>query len=293
MGQLNVYLLLGISMLITLTYVVIRNLYSKKYIVSDASYYSFNFWTSLCSAAVLAALSGGQLTGSVYSVLLGVAFGVLTLLAAVFNMKALSIGPMAYTIVITTASMMIPTLSGRIFWNESVSVWQYIGIAVMLVSVVCAINTGAGERKASAKWLILCLLTFVCSGGIGVMQKVHQSSGHGAESMTFLITAFVTSAVLSGIVFFVKRPRAAVTSPKPSALLIFMTVISGVFIALANQINLYLSGAMDSAVFFPIVNGGGMLLAALAGIVFFGERFTRRQWLGMALGGAAVLLLCK
>jgi multidrug transporter EmrE-like cation transporter len=49
---------------------------------------------------------------------------------------------------------------------------------------------------------------------------------------------------------------------------------------------------VDSAIFFPIVNGGGLIMITILSLVFFKERLTKLQWVGMALGAAATLLLC-
>lgn len=48
---------------------------------------------------------------------------------------------------------------------------------------------------------------------------------------------------------------------------------------------------MDSAIFFPLVNGGGLLLAVLKAILYFRERPTRLQYIGIAAGVISVLLL--
>lgn len=69
-------------------------------------------------------------------------------------------------------------------------------------------------------------------------------------------------------------------------------VFGGVGVALNNQINLYLSGVVDSAVFFPIVNGGGLILITAAWVVLFRKRLAVRQWIGLGLGIAATMLLC-
>ena len=52
------------------------------------------------------------------------------------------------------------------------------------------------------------------------------------------------------------------------------------------------SGVMDTAVFFPIVNGGGLVLTAALAMIVFRERLTRRQWIGMLLGILSVILVC-
>jgi len=70
-------------------------------------------------------------------------------------------------------------------------------------------------------------------------------------------------------------------------------LVGGFGIALCNQINMFLAGAMPSIVFFPIVNGAGMLLTSAAGIFIWKERFTNRQWFGMVTGAVAIFLLCN
>jgi len=50
---------------------------------------------------------------------------------------------------------------------------------------------------------------------------------------------------------------------------------------------------MDSAVFYPTVNGGNLILTALAACILFRERPRKLQWLGIALGTVAVILLCN
>lgn len=52
---------------------------------------------------------------SLFTVLLGIVFGVVTALRNVYNMQALSTGPMNITLMITTSSTIIPTLSGAFF----------------------------------------------------------------------------------------------------------------------------------------------------------------------------------
>ena len=74
--------------------------------------------------------------------------------------------------------------------------------------------------------------------------------------------------------------------------LLAIMLASGVCVAANNKYNLYLSGVMDSAVFFPIINGGGLILTTLAAVVMFGERLSKKQWIGIALGIASVIFLC-
>ena len=67
----------------------------------------------------------------------------------------------------------------------------------------------------------------------------------------------------------------------------------GVLQAVNHKLNLYLSGVMDSAVFFPIVNGGGLVLTTLLAVTLFRERLDGRQWVGLILGIVSVVLVCN
>ena len=55
--------------------------------------------------------------------------------------------------------------------------------------------------------------------------------------------------------------------------------------------NLYLSGAMNPIVFFPIVNGGVILLSGIAAICVFREKLSKQQWIGLAVGFASIMCL--
>lgn len=95
---------------------------------------------------------------------------------------------------------------------------------------------------------------------------------------------------------FIRKKADSVMQKKPSKVsvkvVLLFAMYGGFCAAMCNQINMYLSGALPSIVFFPIVNGVGLLLSIAAGILLLKERFTRRQTLGMIFGAAAVLLLC-
>ena len=68
-------------------------------------------------------------------------------------------------------------------------------------------------------------------------------------------------------------------------------VLIGVSTAANHKLNLYLSGVLPSAVFFPAVNGGPLVLASLTAFIFFKERLSKKQWIGLLIGTAAVFLL--
>lgn len=290
------YVLLVISVAVTLGYNLLRNRFSKHNARNQTDFHSFNAVCSLFSAAALlifALVSGAPAPGA-YTLLMGLAFGVLTALAALFNMRAFECGPASYTTLIITASMMIPALSGPLFFNEGISAPKLAGCALMLVSLALSVCEKGQNRKANLRWFLLCLAAMLCSGGIGIMQKLHQNSPHASELMYFLVTAFTVSTVYSAaaLVFYKLRGQTPQISYSPRRPVVYMSLASGVAIAAANVINLYLSGVMPSIVFFPTVNGANLLLMLLISTVFLKERLSLAKWIGIAVGCAAIALLC-
>ena len=127
---------------------------------------------------------------------------------------------------------------------------------------------------------------------------MHQNTEYKGEIGAFLVVAFFTSAVISFAVMAVlsKKERAFYKEiPKGSLLYLLLgcMAIGGICAALNNKWNLYLSGVIDSAVFFPVVNGGGLVLTTLAALLVFKEKLTRKQWVGLIFGIASVIFLCN
>ena len=292
-------LLLVVSILMNLTAnSILKNDFCKKEVKNNADLYAFNSLTSVLSVItllILALIMGSLTSVSAYTILLGLGFGLVTALCAIFNMKALECGPMSYTSVIISCSLVIPSFSGMIFFEESIAPVQYAGVVCMLISFVCAMDRENDKAGVSLKWFLFCMIAFVFNGAIGVMQKVHQSSAHKDELAVFLITAFLFSAVFSAAmipVFRKKEGNVSVLGKEKVKKFLIVGVVCGVFIAFCNQINMYLSGVMPSVIFFPVVNGGCMILTAIVGVLFLKERFSVKQWIGLVVGTAAIFLLC-
>lgn len=277
---------------------LLRNEFCKRDVKNNADLYIFNAFCSIISMIVLVCIGlymGDLMFPSLYTVILGILFGIVTALCALFAMKALESGPMSYTNVIANCSMVIPALSGLILYSEPVSMWQWAGTILMIISIVCSVDKSNNKSGASLKWLLLCLGTFGTNGLIGILQKVHQNSSFKNELGAFLIIAFGISAIFSFALAlgFQKRKKEQITVLANKSRFIVFGLISGLGIAACNQINMYLAGAMPSIIFFPVANGASLLLNCAAGFILWKERFSAKQWIGLAAGCCAIILLCN
>ena len=288
-------ILLTVSLVAALGGSIFKKLYTNRDSRLSGSF-AYTAVGCLVAAAVLFAW-GGFGKASLFTVLLGVLFGAVTALQGVTNMAALQVGPLSYTTVIISFSTLISALSGVLFFEESIGLWQIIGMVMMLASFALANGGENGGKRANLRWLLLCIVAFLATGAIGVMQKIHQSSAFKEELNAFLVIAFAVSAFLSGVVALLLRKKESGSEENRNdrggmMLLIFLMLVSGVCVAANNKLNLYLSGVIDSVIFFPVVNGGGLVLTTLASLLIFKERLRGKQWIGILLGIASVLCLC-
>ena len=292
---MNQWSLLIISMVSALLSGIFRKIYAGKYAVSEASRHGFNILSAIFTAICLILINKGY-SASQFTFVLGMIFGVITALQQIFMLKALESGPWSYTSVIVSFSTIIPSLSGVILFGEKLDVIQIVGMFLMGVCIFLSTDFSDSKKDKSIKWMIYCLITFFTTGLIGLMQKVHQSTSYKNELGGFLITAFFISAVYSSFGMFKnlekgKKPENIKSIFTLSASVIMATC--GICAAINNQLNLFLTGIMDSAVFFPIVNGGGLVLTVISSIILFKEKLSIRQWIGIFTGILSVVFLCN
>ena len=150
------------------------------------------------------------------------------------------------------------------------------------------------DSQMSVKWLLAALMSFLAWGFVGVCQQVHQNSPHADELQGFLMWSFIFSTVIFAVLYlFVRKQKGnnRKTGFNIKSRDSIGATLTGVVIGAVNIINLYLSGAMNPVIFFPIVNGGVIVLSGLAAILFFKEKLSVKQTIGLILGVAATCLL--
>ena len=292
------YVLLSISLFAVVLGTVIKKYYMKASTKGLTSVFLYNAITGIVSGVIIF-IWGGIEKVSLFTLLLGIVFGLITTIQTVTLLKAVEIGPMSYTTLINSFSTLIPTLSGALFFNEKIELAHVFGIILMLISFVLSVDTSKKEDATSLKWLIYSIIAFACTGSIGVMQKIHQSSEFKSELNAFLVIAFAISFMLAVILTFAfSKKENNLILPKTEKgkvnwLFLGIVVIAGACVAVNNKLNLFLSGVMDSAVFFPIVSGGGLVLTTIAALIVFKEKLTKKQWFGIVIGIVSVILLCN
>jgi drug/metabolite transporter (DMT)-like permease len=222
---------------------------------------------------------------SAYTVLLGLIFGVVTALSSYYKMLALAHGPMHITMLFITSSMIIPTMSG-VFFGEVFSLAKLCIVFLLLGFVYLSLGQDK-ERRINKKWFWYCLLSFAFQGPVGILQKVHQNSAYKEEVSGFLVVAFICALISC----FVRNKGIRKDIRLSKGTVVIGLVCGGCTFAM-NYINLKLSGILPSQLFFPLINGSGIILCSVVAVFLFREKLTRRQLVGLIGGIGSLIAIC-
>ena len=285
------YILLTISIIFETLKNGYVNYFGKNLFVTDKDTLLFNVVSGI-GAIIFFAFSADVFAVSGYSLAMAAIFSVISAGANYFSLMSFATGPMsASTLLVYMGSMVIPAVFGTVFYNQEVTVLRVIGLVFMIASLAFSLDLKK-DKTMTIRWLAYSALSFVFWGLVGICQQVHQNSNHAEEINEFLFWSFVMMTSLFVVLYFVMGNKATKKdgySLKSNASILVM--ISGVLIAVVYKINLYLAGVMDGVVFFPIVNGGVLLLSSLSAVIFFGEKLNTKQKIGMLTGIVSVCIL--
>lgn len=283
------YFLLFVSVLTDTLRNMYNNHFSKEILKTDKDGVLFN---AICGigAILFFICSGAEWQISGFSMIIALIFAAVTAAAQYTSLLAMSAGPMSYSVLFTYLGMIISTAFGIICYEQPMSAFQIIGFFMMLLTVFLGVDLKK-DSQMTVKWLMYAVGSFVMWGLVGVLQLVHQMSDHAGEINGFLLYSFIFMTVIFGIIFLLmpKKKNHNFGYVKTKALPLI--IISGVIIGAVNKINLYLSGKIPSIIFFPIVNGGVIILAGLAAIFIFREKPDKKQLAGILCGIISVCLL--
>ncbi len=266
-----------------------RNIISKKTAVSANGRAPFFFsQTLLFGAAALLFLMIGipeLLSVSAITLFYGILYGVLLILSQWMLMIALKWGNTSICTVIYSLGFLLPTISGALFWKEPFTVLNFCGVIIAVFVILLTAKTRQRHASGKQAYLPFILVAMISSGGLGIMQKLQQSSSAADEKGVFLLIAFSFAFFCSFVAFLLCRDKVSI-----QATTIVYPALIGLCFGGANLCNTILAGKMKSAIFFPIQNVSTILLTTVLGILICKEKITSRTVTIILLGIMVILL---
>lgn len=219
----------------------------------------------------------------VYAVFFALSYATST----VCSVAAVAYGSLSLTSLITSYSLMLPTLYGLIFLNDPISFGLFPGLVLLVISLFLINQTDTGS-PINYKWLVYVLLAFIGNGMCSVSQKMQQDAFDGAYKNEFMILALAIVVILLGVLVLTKERRDVKVSVKSGW---HLALVCGVMNGIVNMFVMILSNIMPVSLMFPLISAGGIIITYIVSKCFYKEEFTKKQLVGFFIGVLSVVFL--
>lgn len=177
--------------------------------------------------------------------------------------------------------VMVPIAVAVIFYGEQPGMAQLIGYAGALCAIAMIHFDGESEKATRRLPLLLLPLT---AGSGSAMSKVFERAAFPALGNHFLFYTFASALILCLLLVAKKGERIG------SKELLFGLLV-GVPNYFSSLFMLRSLTTIPAVIAYPIYSVGGIVVASMAGVLFFRERLSRRRWIALGIIMVSIVLL--
>ena len=194
------------------------------------------------------------------------------------------------TTVASKMSVAIPMIFSIVYYHESITIIKITGLVLALISVVFAVMRKSDSSKS---WIIILIpaVLFLGMGATDVTLKFAQHSYVSDSEASIFTSSLFFISFICGIfaLAFKKKSLRAFANTR--------VILAGVILGIINFGSIFFiilalnSGVFQSSIIFGMANIGVVTLSVLAGTMFFKEKLTKFNIIGVFMAITAILLL--
>lgn len=212
---------------------------------------------------------------------LGTVNGLLYLLGFVMLQVSIRKNGVVLSTIFMKLGLLVPMVLAVVVFRETPGVLQILGFLLALAAILVINYEKTGQKSQSAGFLVLLLLL----GGAGdTMSKIFEEIGDGALADQFLLYTFASAMTLCLILVLAKKEKMG-----------RWEWLFGLLIGVPNFFSarflLKSLSYIPATVAYPTFSVATLLVVTLAGVVLFGERLKKKQWVGLGMILGALVLL--
>ena len=286
------YVLMTVSIIFSVVNAVLLRSFANK--TQNSKYSSFLFnagvsvvWTTLLTIWLFISR---DYSISVTAVLFGIVYGIILGLFLFFKMQATAEGPVSLTTLIGSCAFIIATGFSVFYTGESVSIFQLIGMGLLLASLVLCINPKKSGEKLTKKWFFNSFMFFFIGGLVGILYKLFGMSTASEQVNTMILVASIVSGMFFIFGGYIEAKKKNKKMERPSKLVLTYMLLCGMAGCVYIRLNVSLSSIIPGAIFFPVSNGGMVILSTAIGKILFGEKLKPVQVMGIFVGLVAIVI---
>lgn len=281
-----VYLLLAAAIVFNASQNFITKQYNLK--TKKPNTYIYTAVVAFFAMLFFAVTSGGKFEFNIHIMGYSAVFALFYSMATVGTVQAIRIGPLSITALLNQCSLIIPTLFGLVVLNDDVSNIGCIGIAALFAALVLVNpKSSDNKKKVSSKWFLWVIVGFVGNGMCSTVQKLQQLKYDGGYKNEFMTVALF-------IVFILMLAAAKMNKSNLKRDIIGAmkyASLNGVANGACNMLIMVLTALLPTAVLFPSVSAGGMILTFIISLMVYKEKLSPKQLIGYTIGVISIILI--
>ena len=190
------------------------NKQSSKYLPSIHQYLRLGLYFEGSAAifALIYLIINGFYGLNAFTLGCSVFMGTMFLLELTTSLKALQNAPLALcTICALGGGVILPAISGIFFFNEPVTVWKWLGVALFFVSAYFLTPYEKKRIRIKKSTVLILMLNFIINGFCGIISKFFAVKLDNGNAAMFACLSYAFAAVLFSAVLLVvwRKSRAS------------------------------------------------------------------------------------
>ena len=250
--------------------------------------------TSFVGASIFLSVKGLIINVSLTSFLWAILLAVIMIPYYIIGIKVLSLGSVAiYSMFMMLGGMLVPFIYGIVFLDEEISIASGIGTIIITIFIILqAVWQNPEKETASGKnvkflFTCLCVLIFLINGMTGVIAKAHSTSTNAVDEASFsVIYCLITSILSMTLLFFAllkkRGKRRAFFEKALNRKTVLIMIALGITAYCGNFLQLSAADKVAASVQFPMISGSVIVMSAIASVVVFKEKISKKEWLAIS-----------
>ena len=232
------------------------------------------------------------LGGSMAAVLCGIIGGVFFVAGLVTMQTRTRFIGAPLTSVFAKMGLVISLAISSFVFGEKPTPMQIAGVVLILAALVM-INGPADEKTENALQsgkvhTGALILTMLAGGGGSSISKIFEQVGTRDQDELFFFYLFFTAAVLTACLLLLEWKRTGKA-------LLWSEMAAGIAVGIPNYYASFLLllalVALPAIIVYPINSTGSILIVMAVDALIFHQKYSKRQWMGILLVLAAMVLL--
>lgn len=257
-------------------------------------YQSLQNLISAVLGLILILISFNGLVIDTLTVIFALFAGLSIFFSSVCGIYAMKSGTVALNSMFGTAGMIIPILAGAVFWGNSVSVMQMLGLLLFFFAAYLLIGVSKTVYANFNRKTFFLLLGAMFSNGFTMLsQQLFTKYVPQGDVNVFSFLSFGIIALMSGIFYRImpKAKNITVENTKIPKSLIICAVALAVSVFVINQLATLSTSLLPPVILFTFINGGGTIISTLVAAILYKEKLTLKTSLGVTIGILSLIII--